>query len=122
MSPVKYALMESETERNQVVFGTTPLPDAAPDNTLGDCWRSENTMKGSFAISPWSFHFPVRSDTAGGTQDGRVRVRLWKGTDPTGSGATEITTETLLGAIVYDVYTFVDYDSYLTWTPPVSSS
>lgn len=97
LAPTRYARQDFATERASSTLLTSPVePNGGPNNTLGDCWRTENTLSGSFAAANWSVSVPVIGITrASSTTDGRLRLRVWQGTDPTGAGATEITTATL---------------------------
>lgn len=74
-------------------WGTTLQPNAGPSATLGDGWRSDTTINGTFANSDWHFWFGLLGATTGNSYTGRVKlaVRLWRGTDANGVGATEIT-------------------------------
>ncbi len=116
-TPTKYASMSALAERIPGSFVTAPKPDAPPNNTLGDCWRSESPLTGLIVPGTWTFHFPVIAVTAGAGQDGRVRVRVWKGASATGSDAVELTGTTLLGALVTNLTTTTEQDSWCTWTP-----
>lgn len=96
VAPTTYALMDSQTERASSVQLATVQPDATsgPDGvTLGDCWRTENKIAGSFASANWAFHFPVIGVTRStGTQDGVIRFRMWKSANEDGSSPIEIGT------------------------------
>ena len=117
--PTKYALMAAKVERAAANFGASALPSAAPDNTLGDCWRTASTLVGAFAAGNWVMHFPVVAVSNTSGQDGRVRVRVWKGKSATGSDAVEVTTTTLLGAAVTNLnFAPAEQDSSITWTAP----
>ena len=89
LTPTRYALMDSQTERASAAHTTTIQPSAAPDDTLGDCFRSENPLTGSFAAGNWSFSFEVQGETrATSTHDGRLRLRVWTSPNADGSAGT----------------------------------
>jgi hypothetical protein len=107
----------SGLERAAATFVDTTPPDGSLDLTLKDAFRTETTLNGAFASGNWVFHFVVRAGNNGGSQDGRVRFRLLKGSNSDGSGATEITAEQKQASIVSDVSTSADFDSTLTVNP-----
>src|SRR5690348_15509699 len=49
-----YSLMAAGVERLASTFGATPLPAAAPNNTLGDGFRTEQSYSGTFAAGDWT--------------------------------------------------------------------
>ena len=81
----------TEVARNAATWGTTLQPSAAPSATLGDCWRSENAITGDFANSNWVCTFGFRSVTAAYTGRLKLAMRLYRSTNASGAGATEIT-------------------------------
>jgi hypothetical protein len=85
-----FARMSYNTERGTASFSSTAQPSGGPDNALGDCFRI-GPLTGSFPAGDWNFSFAVRADSLGGTQDGRMNVRVWKSANADGSSATEIT-------------------------------
>jgi hypothetical protein len=107
----------SGLERAAATFVDTTPPDGSLDLSLRDAFRTDTTLNGSFASGNWEFHFVVRAGNNGGSQDGRVRFRLLKGSNSDGSGATEITAEQKQASIVSDVSTSADFDSTLTVNP-----
>lgn len=109
-----YALMAYASERASTVFSGTAQPAGNPDNTLGDCFRSTNTMTGDFATGVWTITVPVIAVTAASGQDGRVRVRLWKSSNADGSSATEITSGAVTGTTVTDLTTGAEQTSVAT--------
>lgn len=123
LGPPKYCSMTALVETIYPGFGTTPKPDTSPrTDTYGDCWRSENPLTGIFESGIWTFNFPVIAVTvAGGHQDGRVRLRVWKGASATGSDAVELTSATLLGTVVTDLTNATPQISSVTWTLPADA-
>jgi hypothetical protein len=98
-------------ERSSASFGGTAQPSGAPDNTLGDCFRTQNPLSGTFIAGVWVFLFTLRAVSAAGGQDGRIRVRVWKSANANGSGATEITSGTSPLSSVTDLAVGVDQNS-----------
>jgi hypothetical protein len=118
-APTKYARMDSRTERAAANFGASAEPSSGPDSSIGDCHRSILPLAGSFAATAWTISVSVKADTSGGTQDGRVRVRVWKSTSISGSGATEITSGAAVGTTVTNLSTTVAQQSVATFSPGV---
>jgi hypothetical protein len=106
-----YARMAYGVERSSASFGGTAQPSGAPDNTLGDCFRTQNPLSGTFIAGVWVFLFTLRAVSAAGGQDGRIRVRVWKSANANGSGATEITSGTSPLSSVTDLAVGVDQNS-----------
>lgn len=109
-----YARMAYATERASSTFSGTAQPSGAPDNTLGDCWRSSSALSGDFATGVWTIAVPVIAVTAAAGQDGRVRVRLWRSTSATGASATEITSGAVAGTTVTNLATGAEQLSTVT--------
>ena len=80
----------TEVARNAATWGTTLQPSAAPSTTLGDCWRSENTLTGDFANTNWVFTFGIRSVTAAYTGRLKLAVRCGHRQMPPVQAATEL--------------------------------
>jgi hypothetical protein len=112
-----FSRMDSQTERSAATFTTTPQPNGAPDNALGDSFRTPATLTGSFASGNWTIPIPVIAVTNGGDQDGRIRLRLWRSTNQDGSSATEITGATQLGTTVTNLTTTTQQISTVTFNP-----
>lgn len=112
----RYARMDSQTERASGSFGTVAQPDGAPDNTLGDCFRTPQ-LNGDFAAGNWDFQFPVMAVSSGGDQDGAIRFRLWKSANADGSGATEVTAATQQCSTVTNLTTSAEQISSLLFNP-----
>ena len=106
-----YARMAFGVERAAATFGATVQPSSGPDNALGDCFRTPAAQTGDYEAGNWTFAFPVRADTLGSGQDGRVRVRLWRSANADGSGATEITAGAVELTNVTDIATGADSTS-----------
>lgn len=98
-----YSAMDSQSE--STTFGGSALPSGAIDNTGGDCFRTTNRYVGTFDAGGWLFVFPVIAVTAGGSADGAIRIRVWQGSNPTGAGATEITSAAQQGSAVSNLAT-----------------
>jgi hypothetical protein len=85
-----YSQMAAGVERAAATFAATPWASAQPDNTLGDCWRSENSLEGVFAAANWLLRVPLIAVTSGGDQDVLIRYRMWKSINADGSNSVNI--------------------------------
>ncbi len=85
-STTKYAAYKHA--HTQSTFGTTPLPSATPGTD--DCFRSASQLTGTFTAGDWAVALPSYDNT-GNTTTGRLRFRLFRSVNDTGSAATEIT-------------------------------
>lgn len=110
----QFSLMDYAVERVAGDFSGTS-PTAGPNNTLGDCFRSESTLNGSFAAGTWTLAVPVIAVSGAGAT-ARVRAKLYKGANATGSGATEITAGWVNGTTVTNLQTGVAQTSTVTFT------
>jgi hypothetical protein len=107
-----FALMDFGLERTSGSFsGTTP--STAPDNSFGDCFRSESPYTGSFASGTWTLTVPMVADSGAGG-DLLILARLWKSANPGGSGATEITSGWVSGTAVTNLQTGTPQSSVVT--------
>ena len=112
-----HAAMDSQVELTATAFASTTPPDGTPDTVAGDCFRSTNAYSGTFDAGNWNVHFAARAQTQGGAQDGRMRCRLLRGSDPSGSGATEITGAQQQGGLVTNLTTSATQVSTATFDP-----
>jgi hypothetical protein len=114
-----HASLDAQSNVASSAFTATTQPDGTPVTTAGagDCLRSTNTYTGSFASGNWEFHFCVRGVTQAGAQDGRVRFRLLRGTDATGSGATDISGSQQSAGLLSNIPSGSTSDSTLTVNP-----
>jgi hypothetical protein len=113
-----YARMDSQTKRVATTFAATAQPSGAPDNTLGDSIRTPNTLTGVLHSANWDIQLGVIAVSAGGSQDGRLRYRVWRSVNQDGSSATEITAATQLSATVTNLTTTqVNLALSATWNP-----
>lgn len=106
--------------------GTSVEPDVETglNNTqsglnYGDSWCTQIPYSGFFAAGTWELNVW----TLRGTDDfmnagaSRIRMRIWQGSDPTGAGAVEITSGSLVFPINSDVLQTVILGTYL-WSAP----
>lgn len=108
----------TEVARGAATWGTTLQPSAAPSQTVGDCWRSENTISGTFANTDWVFNWLMRSVTSAYTGRFKLAVRIWRSTDANGASATEITSGRVVSAAsAANMSTTADTSLTCTWTP-----
>ena len=122
LAATRYARMDSQTERASSAHLTTPVqPDGAPDNTLGDCFRSENMINGTFANANWSLSFQVEGETRStSTHDGILRIRIWKSANQNGSSPTELTGATITTTQYVNLANSAFQIITLTWSPGVA--
>lgn len=88
-----FSAMDSLAKPVNTSFGATALPAAAtvPNNTSGDSWVL-GPFDGTFPAGNWTFSFVMIGVTrAGDAGAGSISFRVLRGTDPTGAGATEVT-------------------------------
>lgn len=95
VASANYALFAAKTERASGTFGGTAEPAGNPNNAVatgaGDCWRTPNRLWGTFSSGgSFTLTASVRNQTATGGVV-RLRLRLWRSTDPTGGSPTEVT-------------------------------
>lgn len=108
----------TEYSRTGGNWGSTAQPANAPSQTIGDCWRSENTINGTFANTDWTFVFGARSVTAAYTGRCRIRVRVWKTSNANGASAVELTGSTQVSNTTSaDMSTSADTTFTVTWSP-----
>ena len=114
-----YSLFAYGTKRASATFNSVPLPGSNPDNSLGDCMRTDLPLSGQFSSANWDFGFPVIAVTIGGLQSGRMRVRLWRSRSPTASSPVwEITAGAQQAAEVTSLTTITEQLSNLTTYNP----
>lgn len=132
-----YAILNQGVEAGATRFSTTIVPTAtAPtvDNsyaataiytppTLLNSTDSISTLyeyNGVFDAGTWTFDFPVIAVTAGGVQDGRVGIRVFRGlrSGTAWASVTEITAARLVGSTVSNLTTTTPLTSTVTWSAP----
>ena len=110
----------NDVERASSTFTGTAVPDGTLDTTNGDFWVSSTPRTGSFASANWNIHFACRANTgpaSGASQDGRIRVRLFRGVNQDGSSAVEITAAQQQGGLVTDLNSAATQVSTVTFNP-----
>lgn len=112
----KMALLNYGSEVSAATFAASTLPSGAPSTNAPDCFRSTNPLNGTFADS-WQFAIGVKSTTAGASGSGRLRIRVWRSTSPTGASATEITASTIVTSSWSNLLTSAQQNLTATWTP-----
>jgi len=75
---------------------------------------------GVFPAGTWTFSFPVIAVGAGGTQDGRIGIRVYRGlrSGTAFASVTEITSARLVGTTVTNLATATAQTSTVTWAAP----
>lgn len=73
-----------EIGRSDGQWGTNKQPFGTdrPTTARGDAWRSENTLNGTFANSPYVFTFGIRSVTAAFTGRLILAIKIYADADP----------------------------------------
>lgn len=132
-----YSLLSNGTERAATTFSTTIQPATGFNTTVdrSDAVTGESppnlftvnssigTMYpyvGSFDAGNWTFEFGFRAVTQGGTQDGRIGIRVFKSSvsDPDITNSTELTAAVQLGTVVTNLATAATQFSTVTWSAP----
>lgn len=113
-----YSSYYNDTERAAATFSGTAQPDGSLDTTNGDFWTSPTALTGDFASGNWTIRFACRANTRPGDgQDGRIRARIFKGTNQDGSGATEVTGGATAGSTLTDITSSTTQVSEVTVNP-----
>jgi hypothetical protein len=75
---------------------------------------------GVFPAGTWTFSFPVIAVGAGGTQDGRIGIRVYRGlrSGTAFASVTQITSARLVGTTVTNLATATAQTSTVTWAAP----
>lgn len=102
------------------VFTTTAVytpPDILHHSASISTIREYN---GVFPAATWSFNFPVIAVGAGGTQDGRIGIRVFKGirSGSAFGSVTELTTARIAGSTVLNLATGVSQITSASWAAP----
>jgi len=114
---INHSAFNSQVERAAATFVDTAPPDGTIDTVDGDCLRTTDRYSGEFAGANWDVNFACIAVTNGGSQDGRMRCRLFRGPNTDGSGATEITDAQQLGGLVTNLTTSAQQTSTATFNP-----
>lgn len=131
----RYSDLLNGTERAAGTFGTTVLPNTTaptvnqtqtataiytPPNLLvsNQCIGLLYEYNGYFPAGTWTFTFPLIAVGAGGTQDGRIGLRVFKAarSGDTFTGTTELTAARLVGTTVTNLTTTTAQNSTVTWS------
>jgi len=110
--------MDARAERASSALQANVLPSAGPNNTLGDCFRSENKINGVFADADWSISFQVVGESRQkSTTDALLRLKLWRSVNADGSGATEVTESTIASTGFTNLRSNTYQTITATWAP-----
>lgn len=96
-------------------WGTTAQPSGVPLD--GECFRT-GIYRGVMAAGTWTVSIAVEAVVVGGSQDGRIRCRIWRSFSPTGEGATEVTSGAMVGTTVTNLTTAAAQISVATQSIP----
>lgn len=110
----RMANMNSQNSVAAASFSTTAAP-SAPDNTIGNGFRTPSTLRGTFAAGNWTLGGAVQ----GGSSGGQIRLRfdVYRSASATGASATRVTTSTLTGNSFQVVAGFTQTSS-VVWSAP----
>jgi hypothetical protein len=97
------------------VASSSALPASPPDGP--DSFRT-GLYNGTIPAGTWTLNFSVLALTAGGSQDGRIRARIWRSPSPTGAGAVELTSGIQTGTTVTNLTTTTPQTSTVTVALP----
>ena len=99
-----FSNMTYGTKKARTTFTTTAQPSGAPVTLAGhlaeDYFRSSVATTGDFSAGTWYSGASVIAVTAAGTDQDRIRVRLWRSANVDGTSATEITKGAMVGTTV----------------------
>ncbi|HMF86505.1 MAG TPA: hypothetical protein VK575_00390, partial [Gemmatimonadaceae bacterium] len=112
-----HAKFDAQSSPSTFSGTTVPASPLVTTAGAGDCWRTTNAYTGTFASANWNVHFAARGVTQAGTQDGRIRVRLYRGANADGSSATEITSAHQQGGLITNLLTSATQTSTATFNP-----
>jgi Kelch motif protein len=109
-----YSDMAWGSSQGSGTFSTTAGPTTGTGTTR--CFSTSIPLYGTFDGSTWTIAIALVMETTGTSGNGNFRVRIYRSTNATGSGATEITTSTLvLGN--FALATGTQQNTTVTWTP-----
>ncbi len=111
--------MDAGTNVASSAFTGTGPPDGSlvtGSGSNGDHFRSTNRYTGSFAAGNWTWQGSVIGVTQAGAQDGRMDIRLFRGPNSDGTGATEITSGKQTGSTITNLST-TQQNSSVTFNP-----
>lgn len=130
-----YSNLVQGVESGTGTFSTTIVPNntaptvnsstvSVPPYTPPDLLLSNNSVvtlypyNGYFPAGTWTFNFPVIAVTAGGVQDGRMGIRVFKArrSGNTFASTTELTAARLVGTTVTNLTTTTAQTSTVSWT------
>jgi hypothetical protein len=119
---IRYCLQNGGSKQAAANFSSTAMPSVAPSQSVGDCWRTENTYTGGFDDSSWVFTLGLESVSAAASGTVLIRIRLWHSTDANGVGATEWTGSTQATTTVGPLSTSSPTTLSVTWSPTLPMS
>lgn len=114
-----YSLMVSGSEATRTGPGSftgTAQPTTSLAASAADCWRSENTLDGTFANTNWSLKFGFRAVSLAHSGNLNIRFRVWKSAAADGSSATELTSAAQASGN-FSTATGSDSTVTVTWSP-----
>lgn len=103
--------MSFARERPRLEYTTTAQPNSGPLGTAEDCFRISGLTTGQFSAGTWYSSISVIAVSSGGDQDGNARFRIWRSSSADGTGATELTSGTMVGTATTNLSTTVAQSS-----------
>ena len=120
LAPAFTSEFDVSVKRASGTFSTDPVTPKPPQLILGtaaNAFRTPNPLKGTFANTNWTFTFALRC-TVASAQRGRMQMRIFKGPNSDGTGATQLTGSTLIGSTTPSALsTTADQTSVVNWSP-----
>lgn len=91
VTPTKYSALVYNTEVSRTtITATTPIATLNSESVAGNAILVGGPFTGSFTSGIWQITQSVKANTNGGDQGGNFHYLIFRGSDPTGSNATQI--------------------------------
>lgn len=119
LAAAQSAEFDAATKQATTAFsaqGTTAKPASFLTGATANAFKTPNPLTGVFANAAWTLTFALRASVVS-AQAGRVRVRVFRSANASGSGATEVTGATQVGTTSAVLSTSADVTSVVTWSP-----
>lgn len=118
VATTRYAEFQFNTNVPGSAFSATVQPSGGPAVSFGfgNAFRSDLPIWGTIASGSWTMPIAVQVTSGAATGTATIRRRVWKSTDPEGSGATELTSATLVSSSI-NTATTSQQNLTMTWSP-----
>lgn len=119
-TPTKYKDADM-AEKRSAPTGSTAMPnttinDGGGTNRSG--WRSKEKLTVTFEAGTWIFNMVCRAVTAANTGKQAITLRVWKGSNEEGTGATLLNETLLTGSEMSSLSKEADQNSKSEWSAP----